>query len=249
MIRVVLVWLLSMWVAVVGAQNNSCSTATPYIDNLCAFLSPPSAGPITRCYTFTSPIDTISFDFVSFVPLGTCTDAVEWYELYDNACNSLSASDSGDFGGLIPGFQYVVCYNIQCPTDGVVNLICTSETAALPVELLYFTARSTPQGVDLLWSTASERDCMGFVIYRSTDLSSWVDVGFVEGSTLSTTTLNYKLTDNSPVTGINYYKLVQIDLDGAQETFQVIAIVWNQDQVGFNLPFRLFNFLGQRLIY
>jgi len=244
-IRAALVVLLAAIGLSSQAQNSSCQTAVPYIDNYCMILSPASAGPIARCYTFTSPLDSVYFNFVSFVPQGTCADALSWYELYDSTCTLITSDTIGAFGGLTPGGSYTMCYNIQCPTDGVVNLICTSETAALPVELLYFTARPGLSGVDLVWATGSERNCMGFVVERSTDLSTWLDIGFLSGNTNSTSTNNYTLPDSKPINGVNYYRLRQIDWDGNYETFQAIAIMWGDDQI--NSPFRLYNVLGQSI--
>lgn len=244
-----LAFLIATMVSVVAQGQNTCATATLFIDNLCTFLSPPTAGPITRCYSFMVPTDTISFQFVSFVPLGTCTDAVEWYQLFDDQCNPLQIDSAGNFGGLTPGTSYRMCYNITCPTDGVVNLICTSETTSLPIELLYFTARSQNNGVQLLWSTASEHQSMGFVVRRSVDLANWRDTGFIEGAGNSTHNVDYQLLDTQPVVGVNYYMLVQIDLDGSRSDLQVIAVTWDPNLTKSNFPFRLYNFLGQKVGY
>lgn len=243
-LRSTLTWLLLVVGVGIQAQpNTSCATATPYIDNYCMILSPASAGPITRCYTFVCPLDSVHFQFVSFVPQGTCTDALSWYDLYDASCSLIATDSMGGFGGLTAGSSYTVCYNIQCPTNGVVNLICTSETATLPVELLYFTARGSVSGIELLWATGSERDCMGFMVERSTDLSDWLNIGFLSGNGNSTTVKNYTMLDSKPFTGVNYYRLRQVDLDGNYEIFQVIAIMWSVDQI--SSPFRLYNMLGQ----
>lgn len=247
--RLVVLLAALLAVALVHGQN-TCTSATLFIDNLCTFLTPPTAGPITRCYSFVVPTDTVSFQFVSFVPLGTCIDAVEWYQLFDDQCNPLQIDSTGSFGGLTPGSSYRMCYNITCPTDGVINLICTSEVVSLPVRLLYFTAHSKGVGgIRLSWSTASEHNNEGFVIYRSVDLSNWKDVGFVEGAVNSTSTIKYELTDSQPIVGVNYYRLVEVDLDGVYQNLQVVAVVWDPELINYGFPFRKFNFLGQRIGY
>ena len=223
-------------------QSNTCATATPFIDNSCVQFFPPRAS-IQSCYTFTAPTDSIEFTFTAFVPQGTCQDAITSYTLYDQSCLSIVQSPLGLFTDLQPGGQYVVCYTTQCPTTGLVTLLCTSEAIVLPVRLIYITASSTATGINVTWATGSETDCYGFILERSTDLSAWVNVGFVEGMGNSMQLVSYHLEDRNPVQGVNYYRITQCDTDGDYEVLQVIAIVWSADDV--SNPFRFFNHLGQ----
>jgi hypothetical protein len=228
---------------VTAGQTNTCATATPFIDNSCIQFSPARAA-IQSCYTFTSPADSIEFTFTAFVPQNTCQDAITSYTLYDQSCGLISTSSVGLFTNLQPGNQYVVCYTTQCPTTGVITLLCTTENIVLPVQLIYLTAESTPTSINVIWGTASEQNCSGFFLERSTDLSGWVNIGFVEGMGNSQQLVNYYFEDKSPVHGVNYYRLTQYDLDGDFEILQTIAIMWNRKIQ--TSPFRYYNFLGQK---
>ena len=240
--RTLLLLLVIVMSTRVVSQTNTCATATPFIDNSCVQFIPPRAA-IQSCYTFTSPADSIDFTFTAFVPQNTCQDAITSYTLYDQSCGLISTSLVGLFTNLQPGNQYVVCYTTQCPTTGVINFLCTTENIVLPVQLIYLTAESTPTSINVIWATASELNCSGFFLERSTDLSGWVNIGFVEGMGNSQQLVKYYFEDKSPVHGVNYYRLTQYDTNGDFEILQVIAILWSEKQI--SNPFRFFNILGQ----
>lgn len=87
----------------------------------------------------------------------------------------------------------------------------------LPVNLLSFNAYRAGRTSMLKWVTASEKQNAGFVIQRSSDGINWLQVGFVKGKSIngdSRVELNYEFMDNSPLSGINYYRLKQQDLAG-----------------------------------
>ena len=217
------------------AQTNNCGTAIPFVDNDCFSFSPPRAS-VQRCYTFTPPSTFVDFTFIAFVPQGTCLDAVTSYALYDDACNELERNDDGLFTDLMPLAPYRVCFTTTCPTNGVVNFLCATEEAALPITLLSFTAEPEERGVLLFWSTATEQDADGFTIQRSTDTQRWSVIGYIDAVGYSMTRVDYSYLDINPVDGVNYYRLI------SDEDSDVIAVVYRKDH-----PFRLFNFAGQRI--
>jgi len=89
----------------------------------------------------------------------------------------------------------------------------------LPVELLYFGAKQTDKKVTLDWATASEANNHFFQIERSKDAVNYEIVGIVSGAGNSNQQKNYSFTDNEPLTGVSYYKMVQTDFDGETEEF------------------------------
>ncbi len=100
----------------------------------------------------------------------------------------------------------------------------------VPVELLAFTASVRNSEVDLLWSTASELNNMGFEIERSIDnQDNFVTVGFVEGKGSSTEINYYSFTDQPQVNGVNqlYYRLKQIDFDGTFSYSDVVNVSYD----------------------
>ena len=240
-------YILTVFVAIVASAvfgQTNCSTAGPYIDNGFVFYNP-SQITIQRCYTFTSPSDSIDFTFtLATTPPGTCLDQ-PLYQLYDQNCGTIdTANGDGLFINLTPNTNYVLCYSVTCST-GQVAVLFTSEEIVLPIELLYFTAQSTPNGIDLLWASGSELNCAGFFLERSIDASNWLNIGYVEGAGNSQIVTRYLFEDAKPTPGVNYYRLTQYDLNGDFEILQTIAIVWNEEVI--TNPFRHFNFLGQKV--
>lgn len=106
---------------------------------------------------------------------------------------------------------------------------------SLPVELLEFEASWKGEGVKLDWETASETNNEGFLIERSFDGKNWRELGFVQGHGTSLELQSYSFVDRQPGTGMNYYRLKQLDFDGAFEYSKVIAFEMesNENELNF----------------
>ncbi|GAA4049306.1 hypothetical protein GCM10022409_39860 [Hymenobacter glaciei] len=86
----------------------------------------------------------------------------------------------------------------------------------LPVELVIFTASLTQrQGVALHWVTASEKNSQSFVIERSADGTAFTALRTVAAAGTSQARTTYDQTDEQPLFGTSYYRLRQVDTDGA----------------------------------
>ena len=112
-------------------------------------------------------------------------------------------------------------------TDSPLTLTVYGEepvAVTLPVELLYFTATTEHSGVILRWVTATEEDNDRFVIERGTDGSTFTALGTVTGQGHSQISVDYSFLDASPIMGTAYYRLRQIDFDGAESFSQVVAV-------------------------
>jgi hypothetical protein len=90
---------------------------------------------------------------------------------------------------------------------------------ALPVKLIYFTAKAIEnQYIQLDWATAVEIDNKGFEIERSVDGVTFEKIGWIEGNNNSTTQISYRFDDKTANQDIRYYyRLKQLDNDGAFE--------------------------------
>jgi serine protease AprX len=95
----------------------------------------------------------------------------------------------------------------------------------LPVELLEFTAKPVGKTAKLRWVTASEKDCSHFDVQRSADGFVWKTLGEIpcRGNELVGTT-NYEFIDPSPLRGLNYYRLEQVDYSGESSNSPVRAL-------------------------
>lgn len=100
--------------------------------------------------------------------------------------------------------------------------------APLPIEIGGFTATAKGNhSVLLTWTTLVEINNTGFEIQRGTDGRSWERIAFVKSKTeagKSDDKLTYDFIDAAPVNGDNYYRIMQVDLDG-EATYSAIRLV------------------------
>ncbi len=94
----------------------------------------------------------------------------------------------------------------------------------LPVELTAFYARLSENNVTLHWKTASELNNKGFEVERSADSRQWSRLTFVPGNGTTHAEQSYHYTDTNPVSGINYYRLRQVDFDGRHEYSKIVVV-------------------------
>ncbi|TXK52846.1 DUF11 domain-containing protein [Pontibacter qinzhouensis] len=94
----------------------------------------------------------------------------------------------------------------------------------LPVTLISFSGSAQKDGVQLRWATATEKDNAYFEVQRSTDGKNFQTIGKVAGKGNSSVRINYAYIDAKPVSGTVFYRLKQVDFDGAFEYSFVISV-------------------------
>jgi autotransporter-associated beta strand protein len=93
----------------------------------------------------------------------------------------------------------------------------------LPVELLSFNGACEDGSVNLSWQTASEFNSSHFDVEKSRDGENWQVIETIPSAGNSNELLNYTAYDQ--VTNIlNYYRLNQVDIDGANKRYDPIAV-------------------------
>jgi hypothetical protein len=101
--------------------------------------------------------------------------------------------------------------------------------AALPVRYTNFTVRKE-RTVDVVeWTTANEQNNKHFNVQRSANGFDFTTLGTVETKATngnSVGELSYSFVDQKPMTGHNYYRLEQVDIDDKTNFSEVIDIVW-----------------------
>lgn len=108
----------------------------------------------------------------------------------------------------------------------------TSPINLLPVELTHFTAKQQQQQfVQLNWGTAMEANNEGFEIERSPDGETWKTIDFVAGHGTTDEPLSYVYMDYKPIKDGSYYRLKQLDFDGAFAYSKVVNIQAKQNSV------------------
>ncbi len=94
----------------------------------------------------------------------------------------------------------------------------------LPVTLVQFTGAKKGSTAELSWKTAQEVNTKVFVVERSTDGSTFTEIGKMNAAGNSTSVRSYTFIDNTPAIGRNFYRLKSIDKDDKFTTTGVIAI-------------------------
>lgn len=96
----------------------------------------------------------------------------------------------------------------------------------LKISLLYFTAQLDDKSrtVNLKWATASEINNDYYTIQRSSDAVNWEDILTQTAIGTSSSLTEYSDVDVNPMLGLNYYRLMQTDLDGNYEVFNPVVV-------------------------
>ncbi|MBP6478638.1 MAG: T9SS type A sorting domain-containing protein [Chitinophagaceae bacterium] len=84
----------------------------------------------------------------------------------------------------------------------------------LPVTLVSFTAAKQEKNVLLKWTTATEIDNDYFIIERSSNGNNWETISQMPTQGNGSNLQYYQDKDLTPLQGVNFYRLKQVDIDG-----------------------------------
>jgi hypothetical protein len=112
------------------------------------------------------------------------------------------------------------------------TLASTTPESPLPVVLEKFWAENTPAAVTLKWNTVSELNSDFFTLQRSSNGFDFETVYTIKGAGTSLEKHYYNHTDDGPLAGLSYYKLLQTDYDG-----NVTSWMLSVKREGEDLPF------------
>ncbi len=125
------------------------------------------------------------------------------------------SSGIGILSGLyLPGQNPVA--DILMANLGRTSIDCLTGTPIiLSVELISLDATVTDNNqVVINWKTASEKNNNHFEIQRSQNAVEWETIEIIEGAGNSTEIREYETVDKNGFSGISYYRLKQVDIDG-----------------------------------
>ncbi len=101
---------------------------------------------------------------------------------------------------------------------------CGAQCGTLPVELVSFTGSIEGEAIVLNWSTATEINNSHFEIEKSLDGVEFTQIGTVDGNGNYSGLIEYQFTDFDISHTHNYYRLKQVDFDGAYEYHPIIHV-------------------------
>lgn len=169
---------------------------------------------------YTSDVVDKTWDIYPLTGNPTVTIKVAWTssnELtgFDNAhCNVAHYTNSGweeDTDGAATGGFILTRERSGVSTFSPFAVV---RSGFLPVELSKFEAISYDHRVALYWETQSEKNSDYFAIERSEDGKNFEKIGTTAAAGASSFVRNYKFMDEQPLSGVSYYRLRQVDLDG-----------------------------------
>ncbi|NJL77121.1 MAG: hypothetical protein HC892_21000 [Saprospiraceae bacterium] len=146
------------------------------------------------------------------------TYTVGSYKVYGISYLTMGATPSNWVGQSIGAVNGTTCL-LQSS-----NFTALIFSILLPVELVAFEARALETQNLLTWATASEVNNAGFEVERSNDGTNWETLDFVKGYGYSLQERNYKYYDQQPWLGVHYYRLKQLDNDGAFEYSNIVSV-------------------------
>jgi hypothetical protein len=123
-------------------------------------------------------------------------------------------------------------------------------STSLPISLYSFDAVAKNKVTQLNWTSFAEFQNDAFDIERSSDGMNWTKVGQVRGAGTTSDSQHYDFIDDEPFSGLNYYRLKQIDFSGRFE-YSFIKSVFHVDvkitDVYPNSNTGKFNLIGSNL--
>lgn len=174
------------------------------------------AGYDTR-FKFT-PIRTMSSDPLTTTPTHVATATVSW-----PAGTVIGTPGTGPGGAKIQlrcaasGFGTGLSGSKWGDLDGnSANIVGPSAglSTPLPVKLVDFSAAREGNVTTLIWSTSEESNSDYFDVQRSGDGKVWEKLKTVAAKGESSVEAHYSAVDDSPMGGINFYRLKMVDKDG-----------------------------------
>ena len=111
-----------------------------------------------------------------------------------------------------------------------------SANVILPVEILSFTAEKKANKTLLQWQTVKESNLKSYILQRSVDGTSFSILGYQEPLAKNENEkVTYTFTDETPTSGINYYRIQSSDLDGDYKFSKVVSVNFNNADSDFKV--------------
>ncbi len=176
-----------------------------------------------------------------------CPDEYEELGLFpvENCIHVHSGNSSGtiiEYLNNVPNTE-----NIYLVAQGRTNASCGGNICnqtfvqvapkPVPVKMVEFDGVQIDDFVLLEWTTESEIQNEGFVIESSQNSKDFVEIGFVQGNGTTTETKSYRFRSEFNSSSISYYRLKQIDYDGAFEYSEIINIKKAEREYDFSFDF------------
>lgn len=151
--------------------------------------------------------------------------ANEVIRLHDvNADTVLAGYLVGGIQSIAPNIFFVNNGTQSSAANTIFKIFLVKQSGPVPVNLLSFRGKKVNTGVFLEWKTAWELHNAYFILERSANGTDYLPLVNMPGTGNSSTTATYSYVDRNPGTGLNYYRLRQVDQDGKSAYSSVILV-------------------------
>ena len=130
----------------------------------------------------------------------------------------------GVWEGFVSTYLATNTWAIAGYTGSFSPFLVAGPGAVLSVELSDIAVKSSGNANVVAWSTASEKNNAQFDVQHATNGRDFRTVGTVKGNGTTNTVSNYAFEHAAPVVGTNYYRLNQVDANGAATLSKVVSI-------------------------
>ena len=106
---------------------------------------------------------------------------------------------------------------------------CSNPCLPLPVKLIYVNATESNNVVTINWATSMEFNNQYFSVERSSDAIHFESIQTITGSKNSNSMIGYTAYDKSPLSGLSYYRLKQVDMNGKFTYSSLVSVDTKED--------------------
>jgi hypothetical protein len=104
------------------------------------------------------------------------------------------------------------------------TLSSSNSTNPLPVEIINFSASKKTKAVELNWTVATEIGVKSYSIEKSKDGKNFNEVVKLNATAQQSSIKNYSCTDQTPSTGISYYRLKSLDINNSFKYSKLVPV-------------------------
>lgn len=180
----------------------------------------------------------VVFTFHPLTPITGCAYAFIYIRegltgLYPGYAMTAIGSDLRYTKSIASGTPLSIYFTYQVPAGGERSSVTTPHSYtvggnclnAFPVTLINYNAILKGDGsVDVSWATLTEQNNDYFLVEKSADGRTYTTLSKVSATSQSIEKKNYTVTDKSPVAGLNYYRLTQVDKDGKKTLYEIKTV-------------------------
>lgn len=151
-----------------------------------------------------------------------CTNA-------DGAVQMILTGGTFTIGGASNRADEIITFTVNM--SGTCGPSCSS---VLPIELISFFGEARQDKIDLLWRVATEQQVNYYLMERSSDGLNWQIFSKTPATNKTyASNLTYKISDNYPLKGVNYYRLTNVDDDNSKGLSALVAVNYTGDENTF----------------